>query len=107
MDFLRLFVAFARTCLIPRACLAAENLDLRQQLIVQRRSVRRPKLRNRDRRGDSPVDQADVPGEPVSGCPAYLVGAPVTGLFGRGADGRQVHDARREAALTDVEDLSR
>ena len=32
-----------------RAALLAENLALRQQLTVLRRSVRRPKLRNRDR----------------------------------------------------------
>ena len=49
MDVLRLLVALARACLIPRASLAAENLALRQQLIVLRRSVRRPKLLNRDR----------------------------------------------------------
>ena len=49
MDVLRLLIALGRACLIPRASLAAENLALRQQLIVLRRSVRRPKLRNRDR----------------------------------------------------------
>ena len=49
MDSLRQFVTLARACLIRRARLAAENLALRQQLIVLRRSVRRPKLRNHDR----------------------------------------------------------
>ena len=49
MDALRLLVALARACLIPRASLAAENLVLRQQVIVLRRSIRRPKLRNHDR----------------------------------------------------------
>ena len=48
-DTFRLLIGFARACLIPRASLAAENLALRQQLIVLRRSVRRPKLHNHDR----------------------------------------------------------
>lgn len=33
----------------PRISLVAENLPLRQQLIVLQRSVKRPKLWNRDR----------------------------------------------------------
>ena len=49
MGALRLLVALARACLTPRASLAAENLALRQQLIVLRRSVKRPKVRDRDR----------------------------------------------------------
>ncbi len=49
MGALHLLLALLRACLIPRASLAAENLALRQQVIVLRRSVRRPKLRNRDR----------------------------------------------------------
>ena len=49
MEALRLLVALARAWLIPRASLAAKNLALRQQLIVLRRSVRRPKLQDRDR----------------------------------------------------------
>lgn len=50
MDVLHLLVALARACLIPRASLAAKNLVLRQQVVVLRRSVTRPKLRNRDRK---------------------------------------------------------
>ena len=49
MGALHLLLALLQACLIPRASLAAENLALRQQVIVLRRSVRRPKLRNRDR----------------------------------------------------------
>jgi len=48
-DVLRLFVVLLRACLLPHATLAAENLALRQQLIVLNCSVKRPKLRNRDR----------------------------------------------------------
>ena len=40
---------FLRLCFSNKAALVAENLALRQQLAVLRRSVRRPKLRNRDR----------------------------------------------------------
>ncbi len=49
MGVLRLVLALVRACLFPRAVLAAENLALRQQLIVLKRSVKRPKLRNSDR----------------------------------------------------------
>jgi hypothetical protein len=38
-----------RNLLVSRATLIAENLALRQQLAVLRRSVRRPRLRQRDR----------------------------------------------------------
>ena len=38
-----------RALFATQAALAAENLLLRQQLIVLRRSVKRPQLRNRDR----------------------------------------------------------
>ncbi len=38
-----------RTVVISRAQLAAENLALRQQLVVLTRSVKRPHLRRRDR----------------------------------------------------------
>ena len=48
-DVSRLFFVLVRACLLPHATLAAENLALRQQLIVLHRSVKRPKLRNRDR----------------------------------------------------------
>jgi hypothetical protein len=38
-----------RAFLTPRLMLAAENLALRQQVSVYKRSVKRPKLRPRDR----------------------------------------------------------
>ena len=41
---------FLRACVISRAGLAAENLALRQQLSVLAHSVKRPKLRQKDRR---------------------------------------------------------
>ena len=40
---------FLRAVLLPRAVIAAENLALRQQLGVLRRSAKRPRLRQRDR----------------------------------------------------------
>src|SRR5271165_6916806 len=40
---------FLRTLISQRSTLVLENLALRQQLAVLRRSVRRPKLRARDR----------------------------------------------------------
>jgi hypothetical protein len=40
---------FLPTMLASRANLLVENLALRQQLAVLKRSVKRPKLRNRDR----------------------------------------------------------
>ncbi len=43
------FVTLIRALLMPRAALAAENLALRQQLNVLRRSVPRPRVRLRDR----------------------------------------------------------
>ena len=46
MNVLRILFALTRAWLIPRGNLAAENLALRQQLIVLRRSVRRPKLQD-------------------------------------------------------------
>ena len=49
MGIARLVLAFLKVFLASRAALAAENAMLRLQLIVLRRSVRRPKLRNRDR----------------------------------------------------------
>jgi hypothetical protein len=41
---------FLRACVISRAGLATENLALRQQLSVLEHTVKRPKLRLRDRR---------------------------------------------------------
>ena len=38
-----------RSLLVPRLVLVTENLALRQQLLVLRRSTNRPRLRNRDR----------------------------------------------------------
>ena len=49
MGILRMLWAVLRAFLAPRACLAAENVALRQQLAVLQRSVKRPKLRKRDR----------------------------------------------------------
>ena len=43
------FVTFIRALLLPRAALAAENLAMRQQLNVLRRSVPRPRVQLRDR----------------------------------------------------------
>jgi putative transposase len=40
---------FLRAFLVPRAAIAAENLALRQQLAVLQVSVKRPRLRKRDR----------------------------------------------------------
>jgi putative transposase len=49
MNDLWLLVGWLRTLLLSRAALVVENLALRQQLAVLRRSVRRPSLRRRDR----------------------------------------------------------
>jgi hypothetical protein len=49
MCVLRAVWVFFRGVLAGRATLAAENLALRQQLAVLQRSVKRPKLRKRDR----------------------------------------------------------
>jgi hypothetical protein len=48
MGTLRMVLAFLRAFFASRAALAAENLMLRQQLIVVHRSVPRPKLRRTD-----------------------------------------------------------
>jgi hypothetical protein len=45
VGILRLILAFLRAFFGSRAALATENLSLRQQLIVQQRSVKRPELR--------------------------------------------------------------
>jgi hypothetical protein len=49
MFLLRLVWAVVRALFARNADLVAENLALRQQLIVFRRKVGRPKLRRRDR----------------------------------------------------------
>ena len=49
MSFVRTIALIFRGLLRSRASLALENLALRQQLAVLRRSVRRPRLRPRDR----------------------------------------------------------
>ena len=49
MTVFHVLLVLVRSVLRSRAALAAENLALRQQLAVLRRSVRRPKLRARDR----------------------------------------------------------
>ena len=46
---MRTIFLFVRAYLIPRTVIVAENLALRQQLGVLQRSVRRPRLRQRDR----------------------------------------------------------
>ena len=49
MGILKACVLFLRAMLVPKARLAIENLALRQQLAVCKQSVKRPKLRPRDR----------------------------------------------------------
>ena len=49
MSILAAIFGFVRTILWRRTTLALENLALRQQLAVLRRSVKRPRLRQRDR----------------------------------------------------------
>jgi len=49
MGVLKAVLVFLRSMLIPKVHLAIENLALRQQLAVCRQSVKRPKLRSRDR----------------------------------------------------------
>ncbi|MHC4399456.1 MAG: integrase core domain-containing protein [Planctomycetota bacterium] len=49
MGLLKACVLFLRAMLIPKVHLAFENLALRQQLAVSKQSVKRPKLRPRDR----------------------------------------------------------
>ena len=49
MFLLRLVWAVVHALFAKRADLAAENLALRQQLIVLRRTTRRPRLKNKDR----------------------------------------------------------
>ena len=49
MGIWKVVVLFVRGFLAERAALAAENLALRQQLAVLQQSVKRPRLRPRDR----------------------------------------------------------
>ena len=49
MGILKALLVFLRAMLVPKAYLALENLALRQQLAVCKQSVKRPKLRPRDR----------------------------------------------------------
>ena len=49
MAVLRVFVALIRALLMPRAAILAENLALRHQLGILQWSVKRPRLRQRDR----------------------------------------------------------
>jgi len=46
---LAVIASFVRCLFASRSCLQLENLALRHQLSVYQRSVRRPKLRDRDR----------------------------------------------------------
>ena len=49
MGLLKACILFLRAMLVPKAQLVVENLALRQQLAVLKHSVKRPKLRPRDR----------------------------------------------------------
>ena len=49
MVILRSVYLFCRTILLSKIDLAAENLALRQQLAMLKRSAKRPRLRPRDR----------------------------------------------------------
>ena len=49
MGSLKVVLVLLRAMLIPKVHLAAENLALRQQVAVYKQSVKRPKLRLRDR----------------------------------------------------------
>ena len=49
MGFLKAVFLFLRTWFVSKSDLAAENLALRQQLAVMSHSIKRPKLRVRDR----------------------------------------------------------
>ena len=49
MGIVSVIVFLLRAFLLPRAVIVTENLALRQQLAVMRRSAKRPRLRQRDR----------------------------------------------------------
>jgi len=49
MGIIQAIVLFLRACIMDRAAAAVENLALRQQVAVLKQSVKRPKLRLRDR----------------------------------------------------------
>jgi len=49
MGIIQTVLALLRALLVGRSTLAAEDLALRHQLAVPQRSVKRPKLRKRDR----------------------------------------------------------
>ena len=49
MGIVQAIVLFVRAFIMGRAAAAAENLALRQQVAVFKQSVKRPKLRRRDR----------------------------------------------------------
>ncbi len=49
MAILKAIYLLIRAFLLPRLILAAENIALRQQVAVYKHTVKRPKLRNRDR----------------------------------------------------------
>jgi hypothetical protein len=49
MGIVRMVLAFLRALMVGRAELAAENVALRHQLAVLQRSIKRPRLRKRDR----------------------------------------------------------
>ena len=49
MGIIHLALAFLKAFFAGRTALAAENLALRHQLAVVQRSLKRPKLRKRDR----------------------------------------------------------
>ena len=49
MGVFSVLLGLVRALLLPRDALVAENLALRQQLAVLQRTVKRPRLRQRDR----------------------------------------------------------
>ncbi len=107
MGVLKAVLVFLRAMLILKADLAIENLALRQQLAVCRQSVKRPRLRPRDRafwacfsrlwpdwrhalvivQPETVIkwhrlgsDTPHVPREPDLGCTSNTLGAAIVGL---------------------------